>query len=432
VMGNSIYNNAGQLQLQLKPSVGSLPLIDFNGNADAHTETQYENHFRSRPLRMAKNGLSLSGSRVVQNSYCSQSAAELATALQTAGLSTPTPAGTQFLRIRTTDEDGKVVEEYQNAMGQKVASITLGGTAATVFYYDSQGQISEVVNPAGQSSIYEYNYLGQLYRQTTVDGGLTQYAYDARGQLIAERDAEGETRLYEYDLYGRMIRQARTTAVGTSSAIFDRQGNPWIDGTGMTLWADVLANQSIPEKRWYYDDYNPADYNLTSTETRLYLNNSLSHTQGKLVQSVSYNLAGAPIQFKFLSYNDDGFLKWEIEQFNYNGITAAYPGLTSRIDYPLYNRQGSVVMQNIDLNGDQTLDLQYYYTYDNWNRLKDVYAQFDNSREAGHQVASYEYDDVKGVVSHRRHYASDGNCNNVEVDDVQYYYDPARFRLTEI
>ncbi|MEL6628619.1 MAG: RHS repeat domain-containing protein, partial [Bacteroidota bacterium] len=32
VMGNSIYNNAGQLQLQLKPSVGSLPLIDFNGN----------------------------------------------------------------------------------------------------------------------------------------------------------------------------------------------------------------------------------------------------------------------------------------------------------------------------------------------------------------------------------------------------------------
>ena len=110
--------------------------------------------------------------------------------------------GLIFAIVTTTDEDGKAVSEYSDAFGRKVATISLGGTAATVFYYDSRGNVREVINPAGQSSEYDYNYLGQLFRKTTVDGGVSQYAYDQRGQLIAERDAAGEPRLYEYDSFG--------------------------------------------------------------------------------------------------------------------------------------------------------------------------------------------------------------------------------------
>ncbi len=432
VLSNPIYNNVGQNILQLKPSLGALPIINFTGNPTEHTETEYERNFRSRPLKSAKNGLSITGSHILSNSYCSSSDVELASDLQAAGLTVSTPPGNLFYKTTTTDEDGKTVTEYSNVSGQKVATFTLNSTAATVFYYNSQGQVSQVINPAGQSSTYDYNYLGQLYRKTTVDDGTTYYAYDERDQLIAELDAAGETRLFLNDLYGRMRQQSRATTISAQSSIFADEGRPWIGPSGMSDWLYAVTNSSTPEKRWHYDDFFAADYQMTTTETRNYLNNSLSNTTGKLVQTTSYNLAGNPIQFKFLSYNDDGFLKWEIEQFNYNGISANYPGLTTRMDYPRYNRQGSVITQNIDLDCDQTLDLQYYYTYDSWNRIKEVYAQFDNSKNLGHKVASYEYDDVKGVVTHRKHYVSDGACTNVEVDAVQYSYDANRFRLTNI
>ncbi len=433
VFDQSIYDNAGRMTLQLKPQTGSLPTIDFTGNATDHTELAYENNFRARLLKTAKNGLSISGTRVVSNAYCRLAKAEVLADLAAAGSVVTSLNGKIFAKVTTTDEDGKTVSEYSDAFGRKVATISLGGTAATVFYYDSRGNVREVINPVGQSSVYDYNYLGQLFRKTTVDGGVSQYAYDQRGQLIAERDAAGETRLYEYDLFGRMVRQARTDTVGVLSPIFAGEGLPWIDGVGMVEWQQVLDQFSTDEKRWYYDTYHAADYGLTPSEVRVYLNHSLTHTNGKLVQSVSYDLAGAPINFKFLSYTAEGFLKWEIDQFNYNGISTNFPGLAVRIDYPRYNRLGNVQLQNVDLNCDQSLDLQYYYTYDSWNRLAEVYAQFDDAKDTGQKVVSYEYDDVKGVVTKRRHYASaTGGCDNVEVDAVVYTYENDRYRLTDI
>ena len=116
----------------------------------------------------------------------------------------------------------------------------------------------------------------------------------------------------------------------------------------MVEWQQVLDQFSTDEKRWYYDTYHAADYGLTPSEVRVYLNHSLTHTNGKLVQSVRYDLAGAPINFKFFSYTAEGFLKWEIDQFNYNGISTNFPGLAVRIDYPRYNRLGNVQLQKMD------------------------------------------------------------------------------------
>lgn len=457
VMDNTFYDRYDRAFIRSKPkayqAANHNQLIDFNGNATDESQIVYDAAPSNKIIRTSKYGLDINGSKVVQNySYLADDWNLVMTAAWLGSHNdwqtyVPQPAMNSMSSI--TDEDGKQVTDYTNVFGQKVATASVSGFswwwptyAVTMYKYDSHGNVKQVSNPKSQVSNYEYNYLNQLYRKTEPDGGSYVYAYNKNGQLIAEYNYKlwetYQARLFVYDKFGRMTKQL---LVPIWDALYFDGGNgaAWINLGSTFDWIyDYLVSSGQLEKEWFYDNYDNSRVQTYASNVQQYLNNSFTKAKGRLAQTISYDNIGQPVDMRFFSYNNDGFMKWEMQQFNQNGIAATDKGRVIRIDYPKYNRQGGVLVQNIDLNGDKMLDMQYAYKYDNQGRLIEVYANTDNAETNGYKVASFAYDPVFGTLQTKTHHQSfpingivSAACKNRAIDVINYEYDLRR-RLTTI
>ena len=402
VVEDNIYDIYDQPEIKLKPHFGAVPSVDFPGGDDPkkHAEFLFDTPGRSRVLKSSKYEESISGQYVVDNGYCMANVNTLQQELSLAGQD-QMPLGDIFFRTETTDEDEKTVVSFTNPVGQSVATITNNGTYATVFFYDSHGNVKETYNPENQKTEYKYNYVGLLYEKVTLDAGTSTYGYDHSGNLISENPASPRVVLYEYDDYGRMIGQ-----VQSQTAYDGNQGLEWVLTMDLEMDSPIQgyydhlldAISAIYEKQWFYNDYDQTNAGAYSGNAMDFLNN-ITNALGRLVQTISFDQLGAPIEFRWHSYTDDGFLKWEMMQLKQPEDRLV------RIDYPEYNLQGSYKIQNVDLNGDQVLDFQYEYQYDALNRINTVYANYDNPGTGnGNKIVEYFYDDVKDVVGKKIYY----------------------------
>jgi len=333
-----------------------------------------------------------------------------------------------------------VISDIRNSFDQVVATIANNGQVATLFQYESYGNIKKVSNANEQESEYTYTYLGQLKSKNTPDEGATLYAYNHSGLLMLERNAKLDVRLYNYDDYGRIILQAVQHNTGPTFDMFlpAHDGNPWLtDRDYVAFNAALNSVHTLFEKEWFYEEYNNDIATSLHPGVKLYADFSISNSKGRLAQTTSFDPIGKPIEFKLVSYNNDGFLKWEIVQFNEGGIGPGAYGLAVRIDYPKYNLQGRHKIQNIDLSCNQSLDFQYAYEYDSWNRFDKVMVSYTNTGINGFKVVDYDYDDVLGVVDRKKYFDSgltedeSQRCLNVEIDQIDFTYD-IRERLTLI
>ncbi len=425
--------------------------LDYNtpqsntSSSSPKTTQVYEDNPRSRVLKTAKHGIDITSSHIIETNFCILDGQELKTELSLSNAimsdwiqdaySSVGRVTNKFLKSTITDEDGKQILEYANAIGQKIATLRNDGTndLLTLFYYDSQGQLIKVTNPKNQSSYYFYNDIGQLYKKQTVDGGTTRYIYNKSGQITYEQDAEGAAdgyyRKWEFDIMGRNTRQSRVLYSNNPFASFSKINS--LDWENPILQASSV-DEEIDEKRWYYGNNFNKTHNSILPQAKTYLQYSLTGHLGLPTHTISYNLEGNPVEYKFYSYNTEGQLKWEINQFNQNGIAAAQPGLMVRIDYPEYSLQGQLKTQNIDLDGNSTFDFQYHYVYDQWSRMKEIYISYDDQKANGYKVASFNYDDALGLVTELNYYDSESaSCKNQPIDQITYSYD-IRDRLTQI
>ena len=118
----------------------------------------------------------------------------------------------------------------------------------TTYEYDSRGNVTRVIGPLGDDTLFTYNSLDQLMResscQVSTPSGLVRYvtdlSYDANGNLI-QMDAENRdetgavvatnttfTTTYTYDILGRRIRTAQEMAPNTNRVTtfaYDANGN---------------------------------------------------------------------------------------------------------------------------------------------------------------------------------------------------------------
>ncbi|MEO0778289.1 MAG: hypothetical protein AAF146_17100, partial [Bacteroidota bacterium] len=431
---NPIYDLYDRPVLQIKPTGGAGPDYSYTFPNPDHQETIFDVAPRSRALKVSKYGESVYGSHLVEQEYAIVTLQHLAfNVLAPAGVN-DLPAGDRFYSTKITDEDGKEMWSYTNQLGQEVATVSKNGEIATVLHYNSHGTVKKVINPKEQVSEYTYNYLGQLFEQQTPDGGTTYFAYNPSGQVIAESHPNGQYRAIEYDLYGRPTTQSRLQTV---SLLLGNQGMFWVGNNDFyqDLHALIHASAAKYEKRFFYTNYDEANAADLEANALDYLDNSLTHARGRLVQSISYDLEGNVVEHRFNSYNIDGFVKWEMMQLKIPEERVV------RIDYREHNLLGSPYKQNVDLNGDASLDFQYRYRYDSWNRLESVFANYnDPDADDGNLIVHYQYDDIKGVVATRNYYDNadpepDGSiadaCRNTPIQETIYTYDD-RFRLTSI
>ncbi|WP_222833218.1 RHS repeat-associated core domain-containing protein [Pseudomonas sp. SC3(2021)] len=107
-------------------------------------------------------------------------------------------------------EDAPTTYEYYNGFVRVVNR----GNAKWIYWRNDQGDITEQVDPDGNSTHYAYDRQGRLLEIRHPDGSRHQLGWNNLGQLLEERLPDGGQRKYRYDALGRQItRQAETGAI---------------------------------------------------------------------------------------------------------------------------------------------------------------------------------------------------------------------------
>jgi RHS repeat-associated protein len=109
----------------------------------------------------------------------------------------------QHSTANTYDALGNVIEERDEA--GKITS----------YSYDNVGQLSKVIDAAGQANTYTYDNNGNVLTQKDNQGNITSYTYSKRNELLSVTDPMGSTTRYRYDAEGNKIKE--TNALGNST-----------------------------------------------------------------------------------------------------------------------------------------------------------------------------------------------------------------------
>ena len=427
-------------------------------------QAQYEANNRGRVLKTAKFGESLNGAHTVNTSYQLITGQRLISELNLSPseIQVYMPVGNsatyRFRKQTVRDEDGKMVLMYSNMLGQDIAQkayIAANQSAVTLFMYDSRGLLVKVINPIKEVTTYSYNLLGLADKKTTTNSGTTKYMYNRKGQVVIEQDANGAAgtdnngtpyyRLYSYDVYGRMLKVEKADISGQYGPLYYANIN---DNTGTLVFSAATSldyafnyvryqpnSQPQPidpysliiatrkEKEYGYD-FAVSSTVAAAINNTLHANlqtirssNPQAHLLNQLSYTIAYDPAGNPIQYHLFSYTDEGQLAYEMMQFNETGITTSNRGICGLINYVAYNLRGAIKAQTIDAGADNTPEMSYAYTYDGWNRVKEVALN-------GVKLADYKYDDALGLVLQVRYYDKATTCSTVvAVDTLRYQYD---------
>ncbi|MCW5322999.1 RHS repeat protein [Verminephrobacter aporrectodeae subsp. tuberculatae] len=264
--------------------------------------------------------------------------------------------------------------EYQvNARGQTTRVTYKGRTesngsvtpdAIWQVAYDAQDQISQIIDPEGNTRSYVFNRMGVLVKSTDPLGNATTYETDATGNLTKITNPLGHVRTFRYDKNGNQ----------TSS----------IDAKGKaTLMAYDRVNRRVQttnavggEYKWRYDAQGlvigetDEDGRATSAEYDLFQH--LRRTSDALGNVTNYSDQIA-----------DGSATGQLGSL-LGPTEVRYPSFTQQMRYDARERPTSETLVYTNSSGSQTVT-RSRKTYDARGQLK-------SETDANGKVRSYAYD----------------------------------------
>jgi len=103
-------------------------------------------------------------------------------------------------------------------------------TEIVQYTYDTQGNVTSVIDPFGIDTIFQFDRLNRLFREIqpaatgTAAGGNIQYAFDGLDQVTQVTDPRSKATTYTVDGLGQLAQQV-SPDTGTTSKTFDAAGN---------------------------------------------------------------------------------------------------------------------------------------------------------------------------------------------------------------
>jgi len=198
-------------------------------------------------------------------------------------------------RISQRDSLGVVTHYTYDALGRLTAVVENYRPALvadhetnvrTEYAYDANGNRYVVRNANGHETLYAFDALDRLVRETDPLGNVTEYNYDAAGNRVALTDAAGSTIGYSYDAAQRLIGIDYPDPDADVTFAYDSVGNrlEMQDGMGETAWTyDALGRVTAVEDP--FDDMISYSYDALGQRT------GLTYPDGKAV-AYNYDPAG--------------------------------------------------------------------------------------------------------------------------------------------
>jgi RHS repeat-associated protein len=289
-----------------------------------------------------------------------------------------------------TNNNQQTRTEVKNSLGE-LTQVTDAAGQTTLYSYDPFGNLSTTTDPLGNKIVLTYDALGRRTGLVDPDLGTWSYKYDAAGDLVGQTDSKGQTQTLTYDLLGRMLTRQSTEFTGAWT--YDTAVN------GVGKLANV-TNSSGYSKSYTYDSLSRVINEQTTTDTAY--NIGTSYDSSGRVSQITYP-TGFAVSY---SYDANGYLKemdnsatsamlWQRNSQNAdnrplqetlgNGVVSnsTYYGPTGRLN-TVVATSGSTQVQNLSLTYDYLgnltertdlinqhtgAKLSETYTYDNLNRL---------------------------------------------------------------
>ncbi|MFT3779450.1 MAG: RHS repeat-associated core domain-containing protein [Ottowia sp.] len=451
---------AGRTQTVIYDKAGRMTETRLPGQSQG-VRTQYDQ--AGRPIQRTS-----AGGLVTKSSYDSQG--RLTRTEDPAGNATTYEYGAKgepLAGLLTTVNYPTYKETYQYDQRNRQTAVTqhLGSNETRVQRqgYDANGQRITSTDPAGKSTLYQYDGLGRLTQTTDALGNATKQTWDAQDNLLTLADAKGNQHKFDYDKANRLTKETRPLG-GAIQYSYDAAGNPAqrTDAGGntrsytynaagrMTQEVHKLGGSTTDQQISYSHDADGQTTGYEQKDGSGSLISSASYTldvQGRTgTSSVTYGkVDGGTVSFTIgQSFNADGQLASHIypdgstQSYSYsggrlakvtlpNGSEISYgsyswmvpqqiqtPGATKSLGYDPLQRPTSIEVKNASAQ----LLAKRLYQYDAAGNITEIESDLGKT--------TYGYDQLDRLTQ-----ATPDNALQVlGLPQEQYSYDPVGNRTS--
>ncbi|CCN36817.1 putative Rhs family protein [Vibrio nigripulchritudo SO65] len=238
--------------------------------------------------------------------------------------------------VRNFGDEG--IYDYRFEFGETESSYqdTLGHTWQ--FKHDGNGKLLEKVSPEGRKSVWEYDDLGRLSKESEPNGTYKKRYYNEFGQLAAIQHSSGAKTEYQYDSYGVL-----SAVIHPDGEVSKRE----VNSLGQLIWSQ---NPSQVSTQYQYDKKG----RLIETAS----------SQGPLKRwwwGEENRIQGIQINHSLIRYSYNA-------ENRVNGL--AYPdGMYVTLEH---NAHGQLTRQRTFHDFDKSVSREHTYDYDDAGRITSI------------------------------------------------------------
>jgi len=313
---------------------------------------------------------------------------------------------------------------YYDAFGQLTAVCegvhVYGVYATTTYEYNTLGNLTQVVDDAGNTTTMGYDWLSRKTSMSDPDTGSWSYTYDANGNLGTQTDAKGQTIILSYDSLDRLTGKTYPNNPEMAEVVYTYDSTAdggygkgrltgMTDASGTTEYKYDYRGRLIEERRTVAGITYVTGYSYDSADRLI----SVIYPDGEVVTQ-TYDGRGLPDTVNgsavgslvsATDYNQLGQIK-QIDLGNGTSTAFSYYGLDHSADYYGRLRQikttgpsGDIQDTTCEWDADGNLTLRYdaltgeseTFQYDFLDRL--------TSAVSGSYAESYTYNEIGNITS---------------------------------
>ncbi|HEX04304.1 MAG TPA: hypothetical protein ENH10_03990 [Bacteroidetes bacterium] len=304
--------------------------------------------------------------------------------------------------ITYTDETGSQIARHLNAYGEivQVDEHNNGEVYNTSYNYSARGELTRIQDNASNVFLFYYDTLGRKTSMIDPDMGIWNYSYDSNGNLISQTDNKSIVTTLSYDALDRLNQSIVNNSLSYNYT-YDTQfngtlrgiDNPydsyiyWYDNRYRKIKDEHVIDELSFNTSWGYDSMDRVK-NLTYPDGEVvnftYNNQGQLESLGQYLTDVDYNAVEKITDKRF----ENGIVtSYSYRPDNYRLSRILTPGLQD-FNYT-YDGVGNVLSIGNSLRGSTE-----YFGYDELHRLTSAY-------ETDGYNLTYEYNPIGNLLNIR-------------------------------